>query len=284
MCPIGGPGRSDLAGQCEPAAHPLYAEPSPDPVRPPGSARVGSTSHTTLRLSSTSRPSGREGPGKPDARGRPSPANRPLPRGQRRARASSPARGPAPALRQEACAEARYRTRPARLFSTGRPSGSEATASPSARSTAASADATSPLSATLRPTRCTSTPARPGSAAMKVRSGARSSPTARLFSTSNPSGREAAARRSARRSASGESTSPLRATPREKPLHTHLFEPGRCGQSRAHRLDVEEHPQIVLHRNGLRQGRHGRDGAPVRPPRPTRPRRSARRRGPPAAP
>ena len=93
------------------------------------------------------------------------------------------------------------------------PSGSEAAASRTARSAVAT-EATSPLNATPRATRCTCTPSNPASPAMSERSGPRSSPTSRLFSTSMPSGIEATARPTARSAAARELTSPPRATPR----------------------------------------------------------------------
>ena len=93
------------------------------------------------------------------------------------------------------------------------PSGSEAAARRNARS-ASSSELTSPLRATPRATRCTCTPSNPGSPAMSERSGPRSSPTSRLFSTSMPSGKEAAARPTARSAAPADPTAPVRATPR----------------------------------------------------------------------
>ena len=79
----------------------------------------------------------------------------------------------------------------------------------------------------------------------------------RLFSTSSPSGREAAARRSARSASAAESTSPVRATPRARRRTCTRPSPQLAGQDRAQGRELELHPQVVLDRRAFRKRGRG---------------------------
>ena len=92
---------------------------------------------------------------------------------------------------------------------------------------------------------------------MSERSGPRSSPTSRLFSTSMSSGMEAAARPTARSAALCRSDRAGKRHPACQSLNAHIPQVGVPGQKCAQRTDIESYPQTVLDRHPL-QKRRGR--------------------------